>query len=62
MIDNTSHDRIERRFADIEWSTLTQRAYTPSPAYWTDQVLYFLMLDRYSDGREKGFATTPASP
>ena len=62
MIDNTSHDRIERRLADIEWPTLTQRAYTPSPACWTDQVLYFLMLDRYSDGREKGFRDNAGKP
>ena len=28
--------------------------YHPSPAAWEDQVLYFLMLDRFSDGREDG--------
>ena len=29
--------------------------YHPSPAAWEDQVLYFLMLDRFSDGREAGY-------
>ena len=27
--------------------------FTPSPAAWENQVLYFLLLDRFSDGREK---------
>jgi glycosidase len=29
--------------------------YHPSPAAWEDQVLYFLMLDRFSDGREANY-------
>jgi glycosidase len=29
--------------------------YHPSPDAWEDQVLYFIMLDRFSDGREKGY-------
>jgi glycosidase len=39
---------------DIDLQSLTNRTYTPSPAAWEDQVLYFLMLDRFSDGRERG--------
>jgi glycosidase len=31
------------------------KTFYPSPAAWEDQVLYFLMLDRFSDGKEKGF-------
>ena len=27
----------------------------PSPIAWEDQVFYFLMLDRFSDGNEKGY-------
>jgi hypothetical protein len=27
----------------------------PSPITWEDQVFYFLMLDRFSDGKEKGY-------
>lgn len=29
--------------------------YFPSPIAWEDQVFYFLMLDRFSDGREKDY-------
>jgi glycosidase len=45
----------ERQLADVNYSVLTDRAYHPSPAAWEDQVLYFLMLDRFSDGKEKGY-------
>jgi glycosidase len=27
----------------------------PSPITWEDQAFYFLMLDRFSDGRENGY-------
>ena len=27
----------------------------PSPIAWEDQTFYFLMLDRFSDGRENGY-------
>ena len=52
-IDHTTHDRIERRLSDIDWPTYLQRRFTPSPAAWEDQVLYFLMLDRFSDGNRQ---------
>ncbi len=58
--------------------TLLERAaalggYTPSPADWRDEVLYFLLPDRFSDGREAtrelltmtrraALRTTPARP
>ena len=58
--------------------TLLERAaalggYTPSPADWRDEVLYFLLPDRFSDGREDtrelltqtrraALRTTPARP
>ncbi|MGP1385932.1 MAG: alpha-amylase family glycosyl hydrolase [Thainema sp.] len=29
--------------------------YFPSPVAWEDQVFYFLMLDRFSDGNENGY-------
>ena len=44
----------ERSLAELDWRMLTQRRRHPSPAAWEDQVLYFLMLDRFSDGREDG--------
>ena len=43
-----------KSIADIDFANLTKRKYTPSPDFWSDQVLYFLMLDRFSDGNEKG--------
>ncbi|HET9441869.1 MAG TPA: alpha-amylase family glycosyl hydrolase, partial [Acidimicrobiales bacterium] len=29
-----------------------KRAYRPSPVSWRDEVIYFLLVDRFSDGRE----------
>ncbi|GAA2583414.1 alpha-amylase family glycosyl hydrolase [Dactylosporangium fulvum] len=43
-----------RRVADVDFAGLTRRAFHPSPAAWEDEVLYFLMVDRFSDGRETG--------
>lgn len=40
---------------ELDFAALRDRAFFPSPAAWEDQVLYFLMLDRFSDGRETGF-------
>ena len=45
---------IEQSLLDIDFASLTRGPFTPSPAAWEDQVLYFLMLDRFSDGNEKG--------
>jgi len=45
---------IEKSLRKVDIPALTQRRYTPSPAAWEDQVLYFLMLDRFSDGNEQG--------
>ena len=41
----------------ISTSTRSPRiaTYFPSPAAWEDEVLYFLLLDRFSDGRERDF-------
>src|SRR5215470_1863644 len=47
-------DRIEKSLLDIDFASLTRRSFTPSPAAWEDQVLYFLLLDRFSDGNERG--------
>ena len=43
-----------KSIAEIDFAELTKRKYTPSPDCWADQVLYFLMLDRFSDGNERG--------
>lgn len=45
---------VEKSLLDIDFATLTRGPFTPSPAAWEDQVMYFLMLDRFSDGNEKG--------
>lgn len=54
-IDNKTHDKIEQSLADIDWATYEERQFKPSPAAWEDQVLYFLMLDRFSDEQEKDY-------
>src|SRR5688572_17322787 len=45
---------VERSLLELDFAALTRGPFTPSPAAWEDQVLYFLMLDRFSDGNEKG--------
>ena len=40
---------------DLDLNSLTNRQFHPSPAAWEDQVLYFLLLDRFSDGNEQGY-------
>jgi len=46
---------VEPSLAAIDWAALAAgRRYHPSPAAWEDEVLYFLMLDRFSDGWEFG--------
>jgi glycosidase len=46
---------VEKTLQELDFAALTNRSYTPSPPAWEDQVLYFLMLDRFSDGREQGY-------
>ena len=42
--------------ADLQLDALIRgRRFTPSPTAWEDQVLYFLLVDRFSDGNEKGY-------
>ena len=45
----------EKSLTELDFDGLTGRDYFPSPRRWSDQVLYFLMLDRFSDGKEKGY-------
>jgi len=47
---------------ELNLPVLTRRTYTPSPAAWEDQVLYFLMLDRFSDGNEQGYRGNDGRP
>lgn len=46
---------IEKSMTELDLSTLSARRFFPSPPAWEDQVLYFLMLDRFSNGKEKGY-------
>ena len=45
----------EKTLAAVDFAALCDREFFPSPVAWEDQVLYFLMLDRFSDGNEKGY-------
>ena len=45
---------VEKSLLDLDFAELTRRKYTPAPAAWEDQVLYFLLVDRFSDGNERG--------
>lgn len=48
---------------DVDLKALCSgRKFTPSPAAWEDQVLYFLLVDRFSDGNEKGCRDGDAQP
>ena len=41
---------------DIPWvQLLKENHYHPSPRDWSDQVIYFLLIDRFSDGAEDGY-------
>lgn len=40
--------------AEINLKRITEeKSFFPSPINWEDQVLYFLLIDRFSDGKEK---------
>lgn len=62
ILDNSTHDKIEQSLADIDWTAYQQRTFTVSPAAWEDQVLYFVMLDRFSDANEKGYIDNTGTP
>ena len=47
-------EKIEKSLLDIDFAALMAGKHTPSPAAWEDQVLYFLLVDRFSDGNERG--------
>lgn len=45
---------METRLSEINFQALCGRNFFPSPEAWEDQVFYFLLLDRFSDGKEIG--------
>src|SRR5438445_7960271 len=44
---------VEKRLADLDWKPLLGRSFHPSPLAWEDQMLYFLLPDRFSDSKER---------
>src|SRR4029453_13642159 len=51
----------EKSLRDLDLAGLIAgRSYFPSPQHWEDQVLYFLMVDRFSDGAENLFRDNQA--
>jgi glycosidase len=52
---------LYQKIDEINFDALTNRPFHPSPAAWEDQVLYFLLLDRFSDGSEQGFRDNEGS-
>ena len=45
-----------RSMVDLQLDDLIRgRTFTSSPTAWEDEVLYFLLVDRFSDGNEKGY-------
>lgn len=53
---------VEARIADIDLAALSAgRTYHQSPRAWEDEILYFLMLDRFSDGRERDYLSNDGS-
>ncbi len=44
--------KMEIRLSEIDFTTLTNRSFFPSPVAWEDEILYFMMLDRFSDANE----------
>lgn len=45
----------EKSLDELDFGALCNRSFFPSPPAWEDQVLYFLLLDRFSDGKEQGY-------
>ena len=60
--DNKTHTNIEQSLADINWTAYQDRKFEPSPVAWEDQVLYFLILDRFSDEKEKDYVDNNGNP
>jgi glycosidase len=45
-----------QRLSDLDLADMIrEKHFTPSPVAWEDEVLYFLLVDRFSDGKERGY-------
>ncbi|MFN0086713.1 MAG: alpha-amylase family glycosyl hydrolase [Blastocatellia bacterium] len=45
----------QQRLSDLNLGELVGRKFHPSPAHWEDQVLYFLLVDRFSNDSETDY-------
>jgi hypothetical protein len=54
MSFSDSNPALPRPASVREISLPRRESYHPSPSDWRDEVLYFLLPDRFSDGREAG--------
>lgn len=52
----------EKRLQDLNWGPLLARSFHPSPVAWEDQVLYFLLPDRFSNADERGYKDLAGNP
>jgi glycosidase len=52
----------EKTLAELNWAPFLQKNFRPSPVAWEDQVLYFLLPDRFSDGTEKDYLDLAGNP
>jgi len=49
--------------SDLDFAALTAGGpKTPSPSAWEDEVVYFLLVDRFSDNQEDGYRDLSGSP
>ncbi|MCX7748095.1 MAG: alpha-amylase family glycosyl hydrolase [Clostridia bacterium] len=46
---------VEQLMKEVDFDKLCDQVYYKSPVAWEDQVMYFLMLDRFSNGNESGY-------
>lgn len=53
---------METSLSEIDFNALCGKRFFPSPEAWEDQVFYFLLLDRFSDGNEKGCLGNDGKP
>ena len=53
---------MSRSLKDIDWKSLKSQTFKPSPLAWEDQVLYFLLVDRFSNDKEMGSSLSGDTP
>src|SRR5438034_2471046 len=51
-----------KSLGDLDWKTLLTQSFHPPPVAWEDQVLYFLLPDRFSDGSERDYLDIAGNP